>query len=1032
MGGRAVLEIEIVHAESTGPAGCPWRLALLVPLLLGLAAASVGCPGGPLDPSRRGPERVPTHPPDGSAPDPERAFLADVRQLTFAGRRSGEGYFDRVGRRMVFQSEREPGNPFYQIYLMDPVAGRVQRLSPGVGKTTCGWIHPGGRRVLFASTHADPRSEALQKAEIEKRAEGGARHYQWDYDPSFDLYSVDLDEQGELASEPRALAPARGYDAEGSYSPDGRWIVFASNRHAYDPVYASAFSASDRARLERDPASFVDLYLMDAHGGDLRRLTDSPGYDGGPFFSPDGRRIVWRRFGEDGKTAEIFSIGVDGSDERQLTHLGVLSWAPFYHPSGDYVVFSTNLHGFDDFELYAVDARGERDPIRITRRPKFDGLPAFLPDGRSLSWTSQRTPDGSSQIFRARWNDAEVRRRLDLPAQHDATATPLLPVPDGMHEAIDADDLRLHVEALTSDAADGRLTGTPGEKIATGYVARVFRAIGLEPAGDHGTYFHEFTFTAGVSLGEDNALETTGTAPGAPAPVVDVDWRPLAFSGVGEFGAAPVVFAGYGLVSPAGGGVPARDDFAGLDLEDRWVLVLRDVPGGASAPARRHWRRFASLRHKAMLARDRGARGVVFVRGPHSKLRHQLPDLALDGSLAGTRIAVAAATDALVQSWLAATSPGRDLGRLQAALDGGEAVEGFELGELSLSARIDLVQQRRRGRNVIGRLRRPAAAAAEEEPPPALVLGAHVDHLGRGPSTASLSTSNDPDQLHRGADDNASGVATLIEIAQWMAAQQSRGELAPARDVLFAAWSGEELGLLGSSRWVDAESNPHEPFSERVAAYLNMDMVGRLRDSLMLYGAASSGRWPALVERENLSVELPVQLLDDSYLPTDATTFYLAGSPILSAFTGVHEQYHKPEDTADLLDYEGMSDIGRLVAGIARAVAEDPTAPDYVATPPPRGGPPRAGLRVYLGTVPDYARSDVRGVRLSGVTSDGPAEKGGLRAGDVIVRVGERQVENIYDYTYALGDLEIDEPVEIVVERDGRSLRLTVVPGSRN
>jgi C-terminal processing protease CtpA/Prc len=216
-----------------------------------------------------------------------------------------------------------------------------------------------------------------------------------------------------------------------------------------------------------------------------------------------------------------------------------------------------------------------------------------------------------------------------------------------------------------------------------------------------------------------------------------------------------------------------------------------------------------------------------------------------------------------------------------------------------------------------------------------------------------------------------------------------------------------------------------------VAAYLNLDMVGRLREWLSLYGAGSSHRWPALVESENLGVDLPIQLLDDSYLPTDATPFYVAGAPILSAFTGVHEQYHTPADTADLLDYEGMADIARLMGGIALAVAEDERPPDYVALARPAGGVPRAGLRVYIGTIPDYAQTDVVGVRLSGVANGGPAEQAGLRAGDVIVGVGDRSVENIYDYTYALGDLEIGEPVDFTVERGGERRRFTVTPASR-
>ncbi len=973
-------------------------------------------------------ERVPARPPR-AATGIESAFLADVRQVTFEGRRSGEGYFDRTGGRMVFQSERTPGNPFYQIFLADFAAGWVRRLSTGVGKTTCAWIHPGGRRVLFASTHADPASAELQKAEYAEREKASARRYSWDYDPNFDLYTVDLSPDGEPVSEPRVLSSARGYDAEAAFSPDGRWIVFASNRHAYDPVYASAFSAEERALLERQPEHFIELYLMDTRGGELRRLTRSPGYDGGPFFSPDGRRVVWRRFGDDGKSAEIMTISVDGDDERQITTLGAVSWAPFYHPSGDYLIFATNLHGFGNFELYIVDVDGQSQPVRITDTEKFDGLPVFGPDGRTLAWTSQRTPGSRSQIFRARWNDAEARRRLGLPPLRESRAVPLLAVPDRMSEDIDPVDLRLHVDALTSDAAEGRRTGTPGEKIATGYVARVFRAVGLEAAGDQGSFFHEFSFTSGVSLGPGNALELSGAA--APTPlVVDRDWRPLAFSGVGEFESAPVVFAGYGLVTPANEAAGARDDFADLDVEGRWVMLLRDVPAGAPPAARRAWRRFASLRHKAMVARDRGARGVVFVRGPGSKLRNEIPGLALDGSLAGTRIAVVGATDAVADAWLA--NAGRPLAELQDALDRGDGVDGFEIPDLRLAAVVDLVQQRRRGRSVLGQLRAPDRVEDDEgRRPPALVIGAHVDHLGRGQSAASLATSDESDDIHRGADDNASGVAVLIEIAQAMAARVRRGELELSRDVVFAAWSGEELGLLGSSRWVGDRSNPHEPLSGQVAAYLNMDMVGRMRDEVMLYGGGSSTVWPGLVERENLSLGLPIQLLDDSYLPTDATAFYLAGSPVLSAFTGVHEQYHTPRDTADLIEYDGMADIARLLDRVARQLAVASEPPDYIASPPPTGARPRTGLRVYIGTIPDYARTDITGVRLSGVAADGPAERAGLRTGDVIVRVGERAIENIYDYTYALGDLEIDEPVEFTIERDGETRRVRVTPTSR-
>jgi Tol biopolymer transport system component len=197
----------------------------------------------------------------------ERLFYTGVRQLSFAGLRSGEGYFAPDGRSLVFQSEREPGNPFYQIYRLDLDTGEERRISPGTGKTTCAWIHPDGERVLLASTHLDPESSAKQAEQLRARAEGRTGRYRWDYDPSYDLFVAEPD--GALTR----LTRARGYDAEASFSPDGRFIAFASNRHAFEGALAPA----DRERLVDDPQYFIDLYLLDTQTGSIRRLTDTPG-----------------------------------------------------------------------------------------------------------------------------------------------------------------------------------------------------------------------------------------------------------------------------------------------------------------------------------------------------------------------------------------------------------------------------------------------------------------------------------------------------------------------------------------------------------------------------------------------------------------------------------------------------------------------------------------------------------------------------------------------------------------------------------
>lgn len=944
----------------------------------------------------------------------EDQFLSRTRQLTFEGRRSGEGYFSSDGSQMIFQSERAIGNPFFQIYLMSLKTGGVHRVSPGYGKTTCGWIAPDGQKVLFASTHADSDSIKKQQQELQIRASGQNRRYTWDFDEHFDIY--EFDQQGNFL---KKLTDSQGYDAEASWSPDGRLIAFSSNRHAYEVPLAP----QKKKLFSRDKSYFVDLYLMKADGSEVRRLTQEEGYDGGPFFSPDGESVCWRRFSKDGSQAEIYVMRLENGQPQQITNLAAMSWAPYFHPSGDYLIFTTNLQGAGNFELYLVDAQGKSKPIRVTFREGFDGLPSFSPDGHQIAWTSNRTTSGQSQLFLADWNDWRARDLLGLPKDTDRKIDSDVDLisPISNFEMTSSDifsrDLMFHVRQLSADQMEGRLTGTKGGRIATEYVASVFEGLSLQPAGDNGSYFQNFEFVEGVSLGSQNSLKT---AAGTDFKV-DQQWRPLAFSQTGRFGPAEIVFAGYGIVAPEDSSQLQYDSYAHLDVKGKWVMVLRYLPENISPRLRQHLGQYASLRYKSMVARDRGAIGLVVVSGPNAHVKEELVSLSFDASQATAGIAMLSITNDVAKRFLQGT--GHNLSGLQNQLDQGDSVMGFELQKLLLESEIDIQQQKAVGRNVLARI------SGGDQAQGTVVVGAHIDHLGRGLGSTSLAGKSERGMIHYGADDNASGVAGVIEIAQYLSNQKSKEKVSWNHHLLVAAWSGEELGLLGSTHFV--KKLTHKGEDSRIGAYLNMDMIGRFREKVILQGVGSSSFWLSEIEKHNVVIGLPLIIQQDSYLPTDATAFYLDRVPILNAFTGVHEDYHTPRDTSEKINYQGAERIVRLMAAMTKSILNSPEFPDYVEMKRPGRMGSAGNLRAYLGTIPDYSRTEVAAVTLSGIIKGGPADQAGVQKGDQIVELADTRIQNIYDYTYAINSLKIGVAVRVVLVRDGKQLTLKITPRSR-
>ncbi len=314
----------------------------------------------------------------------EGKFLSNIRQVTTGFVKAGEGYFSPDAKTIVFQAQ-PLDYPFYQIFTQSLAGGRPKRISTGRGRTTCSNFSPDGQRILFASSHLDPQLDATEAAERKQQEEdkqaGVRRRYKWDFDPYMDIFEVDLD--GKIL---RRLTDAKGYDAEGAYSRDGKLIAFCSDR-------------------DGDP----DLYVMNSDGSNLRQLTNAPGYDGGPFISPDGQWVIFRSDRKKAEWLQIFVIGIDAKNETQLTDTQGVNWGPYWHPSAPYIIWAGADHSDPnarpnyDLWLARYDAKGKNfslgSPIRVTDFPGADVLPVFSPDGKQLMWTSTRADDHSSQLF---------------------------------------------------------------------------------------------------------------------------------------------------------------------------------------------------------------------------------------------------------------------------------------------------------------------------------------------------------------------------------------------------------------------------------------------------------------------------------------------------------------------------------------------------------------------------------------------------------------------------------------------------------
>lgn len=562
---------------------------------------------------------------------------------------------------------------------------------------------------------------------------------------------------------------------------------------------------------------------------------------------------------------------------------------------------------------------------------------------------------------------------------------------------VDPGETMRHIRYLADDRLEGREVGSLGAWCAGEYIAGALQSLGLTPAGSNHDFFHHFSVRKGVRIGSGNALRVAGRAY-----MIGSEWVPLGFSASGHMEHA-LAYGGHGLTGddPAGNegeagkddAEEAGDEHARMDISGRIVVVEwgdPDAPHGMSLRGDSHF--------KAMEASGRGA-AALLVLAPEGM---RLPDPSSE-----TRAAVS----------------------IPVVMVGGEAAELVRTAAQegsSAGLAVDISPETAEARNVVALLPGADPERAREY----IIAGAHYDHLGFGGDGSLAPDSRD---VHNGADDNASGVAAVIEIARRLVDGPPLD-----RGVLFMAFTGEEKGLWGSARFV---AEPTVPLDD-AAAMLNFDMVGRMQDrSLTVFGTGTAEEWDGVLDDANadLSEPLAVAGVTDGYGPSDHSSFYAEGIPVLHFFTNTHEDYHRPSDDWQKVNGEGVDLVVELASGVVRRLAggdaADAVALTAVAQAPPSPGGGSASSTsgygaAYLGSIPDMTPRDT-GLRLTGVRAGSPAEEGGLRAGDIVVEFAGKPIADIYAYTYALREQSPGDVVKIVVERDGEEVTLEVTLGER-
>jgi hypothetical protein len=559
------------------------------------------------------------------------------------------------------------------------------------------------------------------------------------------------------------------------------------------------------------------------------------------------------------------------------------------------------------------------------------------------------------------------------------------------------------IKALTAPAMEGRGAGTKGIAHAAALLEKHYKQLGLQPAGTK-SYLQPFTVITGAKLKSHNRIAVDNEGKKSELKL-NQDFVPFSFSASGS-ATAPLVFAGFGATAEEFG----YDDYAGIDVKDKIVVLLRYEPAGFAAKSgNAGLTRHSQLITKAINARNHGAKAIIVVNGKLGDGEEDL--LTRFGSVSGpenTGIILVQVKNQVAEEWF--RGAGKSLADLQGQIDHSTKPQSFALpDQLRASINVDIETTRATVNNVLAYL----PGKTDEY----VIIGAHYDHLGYG-NADSLAPSQ-IGQIHPGADDNGSGTAGVLELARLFAPM--KGQL--PRGILFASFAGEELGLLGSAHWVQ---NPTLPLDKAVAM-LNMDMIGRIKDGKVYIGGVGTGSTlKALLEQAQTGSGFKIEYSPGGYSASDHTSFVTKRIPVLFFFSGLHSDYHKPSDTWDKIDPQAAARLVDVVGrtGVELATATDrPTFVTVVEDKPLAGS--GGGYGPYFGSIPDFGQVE-NGVKFSDVKPGSPAAKSGLKAGDILVQFGDKPIKNLYDFTDALRRSKVGDVVEVTVMRDGQPVKASV------